>query len=179
MAGCVQPLERTKHKAVAGQFVSLSLRQRFDRAQHRPDLGVHARVSGQQRPYFLSHRRVERVDVLDYFVEQPDPNGLITGNRCATGGQPEGGASMTKALALELASEGIRVNTVAPTFVQTELTARSLADPEFRAWVLGEIPLRRLGTVDEVAAAVAYLASPASSLTTGSSLLVDGGWTAH
>ena len=86
---------------------------------------------------------------------------------------------MTKALALELASEGIRVNTVAPTFVQTELTARSLADPEFRAWVLGEIPLRRLGTVDEVAAAVAYLASPASSLTTGSSLLVDGGWTAH
>jgi NAD(P)-dependent dehydrogenase (short-subunit alcohol dehydrogenase family) len=86
---------------------------------------------------------------------------------------------MTKALALELAGEGIRVNTVAPTFVETELTAQSLAKPEFRDWVLGEIPLRRLGTVDEVAAAVAYLAGPASSLTTGSSLLVDGGWTAH
>lgn len=86
---------------------------------------------------------------------------------------------MTKALALELANEGIRVNTVAPTFIETELTARSLVKPEFRDWVLGEIPLRRLGTVDEVAAAVAYLASPASSLTTGSSLLVDGGWTAH
>lgn len=86
---------------------------------------------------------------------------------------------MTKALALELAAEGIRVNTVAPTFVHTELTARSLADPEFRDWVLGEIPLGRLGSVDEVAAAVAYLASPASSLTTGTSLLVDGGWTAH
>ncbi|MCV7418836.1 SDR family oxidoreductase [Mycolicibacterium litorale] len=86
---------------------------------------------------------------------------------------------MTKALALELAGEGIRVNTVAPTFVETDLTARSLAKPEFRDWVLGEIPLRRLGTVEEVAAAVAYLASPASSLTTGSSLLVDGGWTAH
>lgn len=86
---------------------------------------------------------------------------------------------MTKALALELASEAIRVNTVAPTFIETELSARSLAKPEFRDWVLGEIPLRRLGTVDEVAAAVAYLASPASSLTTGSSLLVDGGWTAH
>ncbi|WP_193048567.1 SDR family NAD(P)-dependent oxidoreductase [Mycolicibacterium baixiangningiae] len=86
---------------------------------------------------------------------------------------------MTKALALELAGEAIRVNTVAPTFVETELTATSLAKPEFRDWVLGEIPLRRLGTVDEVAAAVAYLASPASSLTTGSSLLVDGGWTAH
>jgi len=86
---------------------------------------------------------------------------------------------MTKALALELAAEGIRVNTVAPTFIETELTARALAAPEFRDWVLGEIPLRRLGTVEEVAAAVAYLASPASSLTTGSSLLVDGGWTAH
>ncbi|MGV9800205.1 SDR family NAD(P)-dependent oxidoreductase [Mycobacterium sp. NPDC003449] len=86
---------------------------------------------------------------------------------------------MTKALALELAGDGIRVNTVAPTFVETELTAAALADPEFSAWVLGEIPLGRLGTVDEVAAAVAYLASPASSLTTGSSLLVDGGWTAH
>ncbi|KWX57118.1 hypothetical protein ASJ79_12500 [Mycobacterium sp. NAZ190054] len=86
---------------------------------------------------------------------------------------------MTRALALELAGEGIRVNTVAPTFIETALTARGLAEPEFRDWVLGEIPLRRLGTVDEVAAAVAYLASPASSLTTGSSLLVDGGWTAH
>jgi NAD(P)-dependent dehydrogenase (short-subunit alcohol dehydrogenase family) len=86
---------------------------------------------------------------------------------------------MTKALAIELAAEGIRVNTVAPTFIETELTARSLAQPAFRDWVLGEIPMRRLGTVDEVAAAVAYLASPASSLTTGSSLLVDGGWTAH
>lgn len=86
---------------------------------------------------------------------------------------------MTKALALELAGAGIRVNTVAPTFVETELTATSLADPEFSAWVLGEIPLGRLGTVEEVAAAVAYLASPASSLTTGTSLVVDGGWTAH
>lgn len=86
---------------------------------------------------------------------------------------------MTKALALELAAEGIRVNTVAPTFVETELTAKSLARPEFREWVLGEIPMRRLGTVDEVAAAVAYLACPASALTTGTSLLVDGGWTAH
>lgn len=86
---------------------------------------------------------------------------------------------MTKALALELAAEGIRVNTVAPTFVETELTAQSLAKPEFRQWVLGEIPMGRLGSVDEVAAAVAYLAGPASSLTTGSSLLVDGGWTAH
>jgi NAD(P)-dependent dehydrogenase (short-subunit alcohol dehydrogenase family) len=95
---------------------------------------------------------------------------------CASKWAMEG---MTKALALELASDGIRVNTVAPTFIETELTARSLAKADFRNWVLGEIPLGRLGTVDEVAAAVAYLASPASAMTTGSSLMVDGGWTAH
>jgi NAD(P)-dependent dehydrogenase (short-subunit alcohol dehydrogenase family) len=86
---------------------------------------------------------------------------------------------MTKALALELASENIRVNTVSPTFIETDLTAASLARPQFRDWVLGSIPLGRLGRVDEVAAAVAFLASPAATLITGTSLLVDGGWTAQ
>src|ERR1700677_3066282 len=61
---------------------------------------------------------------------------------------------LTKALALELATENIRVNTVAPTFVETDLTAASLAHPEFRNWALGSIPMGRLGRVDEVAAAV-------------------------
>lgn len=86
---------------------------------------------------------------------------------------------MTKALAYELAPEKIRVNAVAPTFIETKMTKVGLRDAGFRDWVLGEIPLGRLGTVDEVAAAVAYLASPMSSMTTGTSLLVDGGWTAH
>jgi NAD(P)-dependent dehydrogenase (short-subunit alcohol dehydrogenase family) len=95
---------------------------------------------------------------------------------CASKWAVEG---MTKALALELAPEGIRVNTVSPTFVETPMTAGGLSNPDFQKWVLGEIPLGRLGRIDEVAAAVAFLASPMSSLTTGSSLLVDGGWTAH
>lgn len=86
---------------------------------------------------------------------------------------------MTKAMALELASENIRVNTVAPTFIETDLTAASLAKPEFRDWVLGSIPMGRLGGVDDVAAAVAFLASPAAAMITGTSLLVDGGWTAR
>lgn len=86
---------------------------------------------------------------------------------------------MTKALAVELAPEGIRVNTVAPTFIETPMTTKALGDPEFRSWVLGQIPLGRLGTLEEVASAIAFLASPASSLMTGSSVLVDGGWTAH
>jgi NAD(P)-dependent dehydrogenase (short-subunit alcohol dehydrogenase family) len=85
----------------------------------------------------------------------------------------------TKALAVELGPAGIRVNSVAPTFVETELTAPFLADATFRRGVLDEIPLGRLGTAAEVADAIAFLASPHASLITGTSLVVDGGWTAH
>jgi NAD(P)-dependent dehydrogenase (short-subunit alcohol dehydrogenase family) len=86
---------------------------------------------------------------------------------------------LTKAMAIELAPLNIRVNAVAPTFIDTPMTAPFLAKPEFREWVMSRIPLGRLGTPGEVAAAVVFLASPASSLITGASLTVDGGWTAQ
>jgi NAD(P)-dependent dehydrogenase (short-subunit alcohol dehydrogenase family) len=86
---------------------------------------------------------------------------------------------LTKAMAVELAPLNIRVNAVAPTFIDTPMTAPFLAKPEFREWVTSRIPLGRLGTPAEVAAAVVFLASPASSLITGASLAVDGGWTAQ
>lgn len=86
---------------------------------------------------------------------------------------------LTKAMAVELGPHGIRVNTVAPTFVDTPLVRPFLEDPKFAEFVTGMIPMRRLGTVDEVAAAVLYLASPASGIVNGTSLRVDGGWTAH
>lgn len=86
---------------------------------------------------------------------------------------------LTRAMALELAPEGIRMNTVAATFVDTELAARSFAKPGFREWVMSRIPSGRLLSVEEVAFAVAFLAAPASALTTGSSLITDGGWTAQ
>jgi NAD(P)-dependent dehydrogenase (short-subunit alcohol dehydrogenase family) len=85
---------------------------------------------------------------------------------------------LTKGLAVEWAPQGITVNTVAPTFVVTPMTAPMFEDEQFRAEVIRRIPLGRIGTVVEVAAAVVFLASPAASLTTGASLLVDGGWTA-
>ena len=85
---------------------------------------------------------------------------------------------LTKAMAVELASKGVRVVSIAPTFVTTPLTEPFFKDPVFRKWVLDRIPLGRLGTVEEVASAVVFLASPAAALVTGSSLLVDGGWTA-
>ena len=86
---------------------------------------------------------------------------------------------LTKAMAVELGPHGIRVNTVSPTFIETPLTRPFLEDPKFAEFVMGMIAMKRLGTVDEVAAAVLYLASPASGIVTGTSLRVDGGWTAH
>ncbi len=85
---------------------------------------------------------------------------------------------LTKAMAAELAPKGVRVVSIAPTFIMTPLTQPFFDDPAFKKWTLDRIPLGRLGTVDEVAHAVVFLASPAAGLVTGSSLLVDGGWTA-
>ena len=83
----------------------------------------------------------------------------------------------SRAMALELAPRGIRVNTVAPTFVETPMTRPFLADDGFRRDVLERIPLGRLGTADEVAQAV--LCAATNPLMTGASLRVDGGWTAQ
>ena len=83
-----------------------------------------------------------------------------------------------KAFALDLANHGIRSNTIAPTFIETPLTAPFFEDEAFRAAVLGKIKLGRIGQVQDLMGAVVYLASDASALVTGTSLVVDGGWTA-
>jgi len=85
----------------------------------------------------------------------------------------------TKALAVELAPERIRVVTVAPTFVRTAMTAAQLDDDEVGPRLLAQIPLGRFGSPAEVAGAVVYSASPAAALVTGTSLVLDGGWTAR
>ncbi|HEY7632761.1 MAG TPA: SDR family NAD(P)-dependent oxidoreductase [Thermoleophilaceae bacterium] len=94
---------------------------------------------------------------------------------CATKHAVDG---LTKALAVEWAPDGVRVNAVAPTFVETPLTAPMLANPEFRAEVESRIPTGELATIDEVADAVLYLAGDSSRSVTGHILKVDGGWTA-
>ena len=86
---------------------------------------------------------------------------------------------LTKAMAVELAPRGIRVNSVAPTFIETPLTRPMLEQPQFNEFVLERIPLGRIGRVEDVANAVLFLASPASAMITGDSLKVDGGWTAQ
>lgn len=85
---------------------------------------------------------------------------------------------LTKALAVELAPHGIRVVSVAPTFVRTEMTAAELDDPELGPALLAQIPLGRFATPEQVAAAVVYAASDAAGSLTGASLPIDGGWTA-
>ena len=95
---------------------------------------------------------------------------------CATKHAVEG---LTRAMAVELAPHGIRVNAVAPTFVETPMTAEYLADREFRDWVVERIPLGQLAGVADVAAAVCFLTSDSASMITGASLAVDGGWTAQ
>ncbi|MEL6366702.1 MAG: SDR family oxidoreductase [Pseudomonadota bacterium] len=84
---------------------------------------------------------------------------------------------LTKAMAVELAPHAIRVNSVAPTFVETPLTRPMLDNPEFRDFVLGMIPMGKLASIDDVVQAVMYLVSSGAAMVTGHSLVVDGGWT--
>ena len=94
---------------------------------------------------------------------------------CTTKHAVEG---LTKALAVELAPEGIRVNAVAPTFIDTPFTRPMFKNIEFKETVENNIALGHIGTVEDVAAAVIFLASPGAAMITGESLKVDGGWTA-
>jgi NAD(P)-dependent dehydrogenase (short-subunit alcohol dehydrogenase family) len=85
----------------------------------------------------------------------------------------------TKAMAIELAPLKIRVNSLAPTFIETPLASKFLQNEAFRAEVLSKIKLGRIGRLDDLTGAIVFLGSDASSLMTGSSLIVDGGWTAE
>ncbi|NMJ43532.1 SDR family oxidoreductase [Roseomonas sp. JC162] len=85
---------------------------------------------------------------------------------------------LTKAMAVELAPQGIRVNTLGPTFIETPLTRPFFEDAAFKASVLTKIKLGRIGQVEDLMGAILFLASDASALMTGAALVVDGGWTA-
>ncbi len=86
---------------------------------------------------------------------------------------------LTKAMAVELAPNGIWVNAIAPTFIETPMTKTMFEKPEFKKFVLDRIPLGRIGQVEDIAEAVLFLASPRSKMITGDSLKIDGGWTAQ
>ncbi len=95
---------------------------------------------------------------------------------CATKHAVEG---LTKALAVELAPHRIRVNSIGPTFIETPMTRGFFENQAFREDALNRIPLGHLGQVEDIMGAVVFLCSPAAAMITGTSLLVDGGWTAQ
>jgi NAD(P)-dependent dehydrogenase (short-subunit alcohol dehydrogenase family) len=85
---------------------------------------------------------------------------------------------MTKSMAIEWGPHNIRINTICPTFIRTALSAPTFNNPERRAWIMLKIKLTRVGEVEDIMGAVVFLASDAAGLITGTSLLIDGGWTA-
>jgi NAD(P)-dependent dehydrogenase (short-subunit alcohol dehydrogenase family) len=85
---------------------------------------------------------------------------------------------MNKAFALDLAPHGVRSNTIAPTFIETPMTKPFFEDENFKAHVLTKIKLGRIGQVEDLMGAVLFLASDASAMMTGTSMIIDGGWTA-
>jgi NAD(P)-dependent dehydrogenase (short-subunit alcohol dehydrogenase family) len=161
--------------------------------------------AGINRPKFLVDVTVDDFDAImglnvraAYFVAQAVARRLLNANRpgaiinissqmghvgaarrtvyCASKHAMEG---FTKAMAIELAPRNIRVNSVGPTFIETPMTRPFFENAAFKAEVVSKIKLGRLGQLDEVTGAILFLASDASSLITGSALVVDGGWTAE
>lgn len=101
--------------------------------------------------------------------------GIDRGVYCATKHAVEG---FTKSMAIEWGAHGIRVNTICPTFIRTPLAEQTLKDPARRKWIEDKIKLNRLGEIEDIMGAAVFLASDASALITGTSILIDGGWTA-
>jgi NAD(P)-dependent dehydrogenase (short-subunit alcohol dehydrogenase family) len=157
-------------------------------ARHQPFLDVSEEnydavmALNLRATFFLSQqvaRRMKAGGIAGSIIHISSQMGHVGGPErsvyCASKFALEG---LTKTMALELGEAGIRVNTLCPTFIATELSRASLSDPAFSRYVLDNIKLRRLGTLEDVMGPVVFLASPAAALITGAALLVDGGWTA-
>ena len=155
-------------------------------ARHREALHASAEDYDQvmdvnvRAAFFLAREVARRMlDRGGSIIQVSSQMGLVGGIEravyCASKHAIEG---MTKAMAMEWASHGIRVNTVCPTFIRTDFTTQTLEDPVQLNRILTKIKLGRVGEVEDVMGAVVFLASDASSLVTGAHLVVDGGWTA-
>jgi NAD(P)-dependent dehydrogenase (short-subunit alcohol dehydrogenase family) len=171
----------------------------------RPPYHILVNNAGTNRPAPFVEVKVEDFDHVfninvraAYFVAQAVARGLLDAKQpgsiinissqmghvggprrtvyCATKHAMEG---FTKAMAIELAPQNIRVNTIAPTFIETPMTRPFFQNEEFRNDTLRRIKLGRLGQIEELMGAVVFLASDASSLMTGTSMVIDGGWTAE
>ena len=130
--------------------------------------------------YFLAQAAARQMvgrggSIIQISSQMGHVGGIDRAVYCGTKHAVEG---MTKSMAIEWGPEDIRVNTICPTFILTELTKPTFDDPEKRAWIDSKIKLPRVGQVEDIMGACLFLASDASALVTGTSILVDGGWTA-
>ncbi|MCY3996247.1 MAG: SDR family oxidoreductase [Rhodobacter sp.] len=130
--------------------------------------------------YFLAREAAMHMKQGGSIIQISSQMGHIGGiERAVYCGTKHGVEGFTKAMAIEWGDRGIRVNTVCPTFIRTPLTEATLDDPRKRDWIMSMIKLGRIAEVEDVMGAVLFLASDASAMVTGTSILVDGGWTAH
>ncbi|MEY8120073.1 SDR family NAD(P)-dependent oxidoreductase [Falsihalocynthiibacter sp. BN13B15] len=129
--------------------------------------------------YFLSIYAARRMTGAGSIIHISSQMGHVGGiDRAVYCASKHGLEGMVKAMAIEWGPRQIRVNTICPTFIRTPLTAVTFENPERAAWITEKIKLGRVGEVEDIMGAVLYLASDASSLVTGTSMLIDGGWTA-
>ncbi|PYE85554.1 SDR family NAD(P)-dependent oxidoreductase [Pseudoroseicyclus aestuarii] len=158
-------------------------------ARHSPALDTAAQdfdaVMGLnlRAAYFLSQQAARALvaagrggSLIHISSQMAQVGGIDRAVYCASKHALEG---MVKAMAIEWGPQGIRINTICPTFVRTPLTEPTFADPQKRAWLEGRIKLGRAGEVEDIMGAALYLASDAAALVTGTALMVDGGWTAE
>ncbi len=132
--------------------------------------------------YFLSQKTAnqmmaagKRGSIINISSQMAHVGGIERSVYCATKFGVEG---FTKAMSIEWGPYGIRINTICPTFVRTALTQKTFDDPEKRDWVMSKIKLGRVAEVEDIMGSAIFLASDAAAMVTGTSLLVDGGWTA-
>jgi NAD(P)-dependent dehydrogenase (short-subunit alcohol dehydrogenase family) len=129
--------------------------------------------------YFLAQQSAASMTSGGSIIQISSQMGHVGGiDRAVYCGTKHAIEGFTKAMAIEWGPQSIRVNTVCPTFIRTPLTAPTFADPEKRAWIESKIKLPRIAEVEDIMGAVLFLASDASAMVTGTSILVDGGWTA-
>lgn len=129
--------------------------------------------------YFLAQSSASSMTNGGSIIQVSSQMGHVGGiDRAVYCGTKHAVEGFTKAMAIEWGPRRIRVNTLCPTFIRTPLTAPTFADPEKRAWIESKIKLPRIAEVEDIMGAVLFLASDASAMVTGTSILVDGGWTA-
>ncbi|WP_298914950.1 SDR family oxidoreductase [uncultured Roseobacter sp.] len=132
--------------------------------------------------YFLSAEAAKalmsagkRGSIIHISSQMAHVGGVDRAVYCASKHALEG---MVKSMAIEWGKSGIRINTICPTFIRTPLSAVTLDNPERLAWIMDKIKLPRVGEIEDIMGAALFLASDASAMVTGTSMMIDGGWTA-